>query len=319
MVGNEKRTALIIGVTGGVGGAVAGALARRGWTIRAMARKPLKATDASIQWVRGDAMVRSDVLAAAEGAQVILHGVNPPGYRNWAKLVVPMIDNTITAAEASGARIAFPGTVYNFGPDAGTVASEVSPQNPKTRKGKLRVIMEQHLADAAKAGRAQTVIVRAGDYFGPQSRNNWFSQGLIKPGKPVRAITYPGPHKIGHSWAYLPDVGETFAALLDRQEALKPFDIFHMQGQWLDPGIEMAHAIRVAVGRDDIPIRRLPWWLLRLIAPFNETLHEMMEMRYLWQKPLRLENAKLRTFLGQEPHTPLVDAVSTTLKAVGCL
>ena len=69
-------------------------------------------------WRRGDAMVASDVAAAAHDASVILHAVNPPGYRNWGKLVLPMLDNTIAAGGANGARIVLPGTIYNFGPDA---------------------------------------------------------------------------------------------------------------------------------------------------------------------------------------------------------
>ena len=75
----------------------------------------------------------------------------------------------------------------------------------------------------------------------------------------------------------------------------------------------MAEAIRRVAGRPDLPVRRLPWWLLRLVAPFNETLREMMEMRYLWQRPLRLANARLTACLGREPHTPLDDAVRATL------
>jgi hypothetical protein len=48
----------------------------------------------------------------------------PPGYRDWARLVLPMIDNTIAAARASGARIVLPGTVYNYGPNAFPVLRE---------------------------------------------------------------------------------------------------------------------------------------------------------------------------------------------------
>lgn len=318
MAQNDDRTALVLGASGGVGGEVLRALRRRGWAIRALARNPQNASVDGVTWLRGDALVRDDVIAAAQGAQIIVHAVNPPGYRNWAEQVLPMIDNTIAAAERSGARIVFPGTVYNYGPDAGAVISETSPQNPRTRKGKLRVAMEQHLSEAAAAGRARVLIVRAGDYFGPRSGNSWFSQGMVKPGKPVRSIVYPGPFEIGHAWAYLPDVGETFASLLDKADRLKAFEAFHMRGHWLEPGVEMAYAIRQAVGRKDIPIRKLPWLLLRLVSPFNETLREMMELRYLWQRPLRLENGKLRAFLGEEPCTPLSDAVTKTLKGLGC-
>lgn len=315
---NSVRTALVLGAAGGVGGEIVHALRRRGWTIRALTRHAAGSVEDGVTWLRGNALLRDDVVSAAKGTQIIVHAVNPPGYRGWAEQVVPMIDNTIAAAEQSGARIVFPGTVYNYGPDAGTVISETAPQDPLTRKGKLRVVMERHLSEAATAGRARALIVRAGDFFGPRAGNNWFSQGLIKPGKAVRAVVYPGPFEVGHSWAYLPDVGEIFARLLDKSDQLAAFEAFHMRGQWLEPGVEMAYAIRKAVGRDDIPIRKLPWMLLRLGAPFNETLREMMEMRYLWQRPLRLENSKLRTFLGEEPCTPLSDAVSKTLKGLGC-
>ena len=63
-------------------------------------------------------MNAGDVRAAAENVSLIVHAVNPPGYRNWGDLVLPMIDNTIAAANASGATVLLPGTVYNFGPDA---------------------------------------------------------------------------------------------------------------------------------------------------------------------------------------------------------
>ena len=84
----------------------------------------------------------------------------------------------------------------------------------------------------------------------------------------------------------------------------------------------MAQAIqRVVVqhGGAKPKISALPWWLLRLASPFNETLKELLEMRYLWQVPVRMDNAKLQALLGQEPHTPLDEAVEATLRGLGCL
>ena len=71
--------------------------------------------------------------AAARGVDVILHAVNPPGYRRWSELVLPMMDHTIAAARASGARIVLPGTVHNFGPDAFPALREDASQRPVTR------------------------------------------------------------------------------------------------------------------------------------------------------------------------------------------
>lgn len=315
-------TALVLGATGGIGGEVARLMMARGWSVHALHRDPAalsaQSRRSALIWHKGDAMSAADVAAAASGVSVIVHAVNPPGYRNWGKLVLPMLDNTIAAARANHARIVLPGTVYNFGPDAFPVVPEGAPQNPTTAKGRIRVEMERRLRAAASSGGA-VLIVRAGDFFGPDAANNWFSQGLIKPGQPVTGITDPGRRGIGHQWAYLPDVAETMVRLLERSETLEPFAVFHMEGHWDADGIRMIEAIRRAVGNPDIKVRKMPWWLMRLLSPVVPLFRELAEMRYLWTTPVRMDNTRLKSVLGDEPHTPLDQAVRQTLIGLGCL
>lgn len=316
------RTALVLGATGGVGGEVARRLVARGWRVRALNRNPDALPDSSrvegLSWLHGDAMSANDVAAAAAGTSVIVHAVNPPGYRNWGRLVLPMLNNAIAAARANHARIVLPGTVYNFGPDAFPDLHEDSPQNPITVKGGLRVEMERRLRVAATEG-ASVLIVRAGDFFGPLPGGSWFSQGLVKPGKPVAAITYPGRSGVGHQWAYLPDVAETVVRLLEKADALEPFATFHMDGHWDADGAGMIEAIRAAAGNPRIPVRRTPWPLIRLLSPVVPLFRELAEMRYLWRAPIRMDNRRLKAMLGEEPHTPLDVAVRATLVGIGCL
>ncbi len=313
---------LILGATGGIGHEVAAALSRHGWSIKALHREPAKAAARegtfSVIWVKGDAMNAAEVTNAARGTSLIVHAVNPPGYRNWAKLVVPMIESSISAARASGARILLPGTIYNFGPDAFPTLREDSPQNPVTRKGQVRVEMERRLQAAANTG-VRSLIVRAGDFFGPTAGNNWFSQGLVKPGKPVTSILYPGRHGTGHAWAYLPDLAEAMAQLADRESTLGTFERFHFAGQWDADGTQMTNAVRAVAGSPNIPVRSFPWPLLTLLSPFKTLFREMREMRYLWQQTLRLNNDRLLSVLKTEPHTPLEQAVRATLNGLKCL
>ena len=114
-------------------------------------------------------------------------------------------------------------------------------------------------------------------------------------------------------------MAETAARLLLRGSELEPFAVFNFGGHWLEQGIEMADAVRYAARKPDLPVKRLPWFALTLLSPFVETFREMREMRYLWKKPVRLDNTKLVAFLGHEPHTPLDIAVRATLVDLGCI
>lgn len=319
---HQAKIALVIGATGGIGGEVAGALARHGWQVRALARNVEKAQHHApapgIDWIAGDAMSAIDVADAAIGVDLVVHAVNPPGYRDWDKLALPMLDNSIAAARAAGARILFPGTIYNYGPDAFPVLREDSPQRPVTRKGAIRVAMEKRLRDAADYG-VRVLIVRAGDFFGPRTGNNWFAQGVVKPGKPLTSIVNPGEPGVGHAWAYLPDLAETMVRLVERQGHGDVFETFHFAGHWDADGTQMAEAICRVAGKPDLPVRRFPWALVWLASPFVTLFREMSELRYLWRTPIRLDNAKLVAALGEEPHTPLDIALSRTLRGIGCL
>lgn len=318
-----NKTALVLGISGGIGGEVARRLLSRGWQVRALARSgrpdgsPL-GKEPNLTWVKGDALDRAAVMAAAKGASLVVHAVNPPGYRDWEKLVLPMLDNTIAAATAEGARVVLPGTVYNYGPDAFPDIAEDAAQNPVTRKGAIRVEMERRLRAAAERD-LRVLIVRAGDFFGPTAKNNWFSQGLVKPGAPIDAITNPGKRGIGHQWAYLPDVAETIVQLAEMEDRLDRFATFHMDGQWDEGGTQMIDAIRRVTGKPALKSRSFPWWAIRLAAPFVPLFKELAEVRYLWRTPARLNNARLLATLGAEPRTSLDEAVRATLAALGVL
>jgi nucleoside-diphosphate-sugar epimerase len=230
-----------------------------------------------------------------------------------------MLDNTIAAAKTAGARIMFPGTVYNYGADAFPLLTEEAPQNPHTRKGKIRVEMEDRLRQASAQG-TRVLIVRAGDFFGPHSTgNSWVPQGLVKPGKPLRSVTWPGRGKTGHAWAYLPDYGEAVARLVDRDADLVAFEMFHFAGHWFENGRDFAQELRLAAEAPGASIRAFPWPLVLALSPFVRLFRELAEMKYLWDVPVRLDNRKLLRLLGNEPHTPIGAALQATLVSMGSL
>jgi nucleoside-diphosphate-sugar epimerase len=313
-----KPTILVIGATGGFGGEITRQLAAGGWRVRALHRRPDEArarTRLALDWVEGDAMQRDDVLRAAEGARIVVHAANPPGYRNWAGLVAPMLENSIAAARAHGARILLPGNVYNFGPDARGRLAEDAPQNPVTRKGRIRVAAERRLREAAQDG-AKSLILRAGDFVGAGVQG-WMGGVMFRTGRPLRALSYPGSLDVRHAWAYLRDLARTAIRLLEVEAELAAAASFHFEG-WALTGHELRAAFERVVGHR-VAVRPFPWLAVAAAAPFNETLREVMEMRYLWRDTVLLDNARLRAVLGEEPRTPIDQALRQTLSGLGCL
>jgi nucleoside-diphosphate-sugar epimerase len=313
----SKKTALVIGATGAFGAHAARALVAHGWRVRALARDPEKAAaklagHTQLEWVKGDALDAESVKAAALGVTLIVHAANPPGYRNWKGTVLPMVESAIAAAASSGARLVVPASVYNFAPDAGASIAEETVQAPATRKGAIRVEMEQRLAQAARAG-VKVLILRAGDFFGPLGAPGAFAWLTIRKGGALRGLYAPGPADVGHAYAYLPDLAETLARLVEDEARLADFEVFHFRGHWLARNGELAEAVRRVVGRPDLPVRPFAWIGVLALAPFVETFRELLEMRYLWRRPIGLANDKLVRFLGAEPHTPLDEAVRATL------
>jgi nucleoside-diphosphate-sugar epimerase len=312
---STERIALVLGATGGIGGAVARGLLGRGWQVRGLHRRAAERPAGHIAWMQGDATQPDQVREAAQGASLIVHAVNPPGYRDWDRHVPAMLEASIGAAAAEGAGILLPGTIYNYGPDAWPRIAEDAPQAATTSKGRIRVAMERRLAESG----LDVLVVRAGDYFGPSAGNSWFSQALVTPGRVPARLMHPGLPGIGHQWAYLPDVAETMLRLLEHPGLPRGFASFHMDGHWDADGRAMVQAIRRVLARPDLPVRSLPWWALRLAAPVMPFAREVTEIAPLWRVPVRLDNSRLLALLGEEPRTPLDIAVEATLHDLRCL
>jgi nucleoside-diphosphate-sugar epimerase len=301
---------LVLGLSGAIGGAIAAALAGRGYRIRALTRRDAAqraALDFPVERVEGDALD-----ATARGASLIVHGVNPPGYARWREDGLPMLANTIAAARESGATILFPANVYVFSDESSALADENEPKKPKTRKGQVRFEMEKMLEEAAHDMGVRSICVRAGDFFGPGVTNSWFTQVVAKGGRTAQVLRRMTPDGIGHAWAYIPDLADCFARLVERRDRLSPFEMVHFAGHYDATGIELVQTARRVIGRPDLPIKPFRWIMLYLGAPFVPFLREAIEMLWLWKHPLQLNNAKLRSLIGEEPHTPLAMALAAT-------
>lgn len=303
---------LVLGATGGFGGAMVRALRARNLPVRALVRDPAKARlPEGVEVVRGDATRLGELIDAAKGCDSIIHGLNLP-YAEWQPGMLALTDNVVEASGMSGATIVFPGNVYGLKPiydvplpaDAPTLDVSDRPN----KKGHIRNMLEDQLAQNAELKNIRTIIVRAGDFFGPGVDN-----GLVGPmfrgpltGKPV---PWYAPRTVAHPFVYIDDVATAAVGML-LAPGRPTFEMVGVSGS-VFTGDEWAAALAKASGKP-AALKEVPHWQVKLMGLFNRDAREFGELLYQWEGPLQLDDSKTRRILPDWRPTPVEDALAST-------
>jgi nucleoside-diphosphate-sugar epimerase len=308
-----KGRIIVLGGAGRLGRAAAQAFKSAGWRVASLVRASSASRVApGTEIIEVDARDAQSVVAAASGADIVLHALNVP-YTDWGRLVLPLADTAIAAARESRATLVFPGNLYNYGAGMPVRIDETVTMRPTSRKGVLRVAVEKRMQEAAEAG-LRTIVLRAGDFFGGEGRGSWFDRIVVKEIAAGR-LTYPGPLNTIHEWAYLPDLSEALVQLVERRERLAPFTTLGFAGHAVT-GRELVAAISRACRRD-FKIDFMPWRLLKVLGIVAPVFRELCDISYLWSTPHAIDGARLAEVIGDIPHTPLDQAVTASLASLG--
>lgn len=281
------QTVLILGASGRFGRNAATAFRQAGWTVIAFDR------------------TRDDLQGAARRADVIVNAWNPP-YPDWARQVPGLHAQVIEAAKAAGATVIVPGNVYVFGAETPAPWRPDTPHRATNPLGRIRIEMEA----AYRASGVRTIILRAGDFLDTEASGNWFDQIMIKPLARGR-FTYPGNPDIAHAWAFLPDLTRAAVELAERRETLPTFCDVTYAG-YTATGRDIAQALTQVTGRQ-VTLKQMSWLPLHLARPFWPMAGCLLEMRYLWNTPHRLDGAVFDALLPEFRQTPLIQAVAQAI------
>jgi nucleoside-diphosphate-sugar epimerase len=282
-------TVLILGASGIFGGACARAFAQAGWQVRRYDRKA------------------GNMAAAAQGADLIVNGLNPPNYHDWDNLLPKITAEVLTAAEASGATVLLPGNVYVFGKEPGPW-SDTTPHRPLARKGRLRAELEAAYRAAAARG-ARVIVLRGGDFIDGTGRDDVMAYYYLRGVKSGKVTGLAG---VTRAHAFLPDFARAAVALAERRAELPEFADIPYPGHAFD-----GEALRAEVQRQTGRKMRLaafPWTMIRLLSPFWELARELGEMRYLYETPHRIDGSTFRALFPDWHDTPFEKVVAASLK-----
>jgi nucleoside-diphosphate-sugar epimerase len=304
---------IVLGGAGQLGRAAAHAFQVAGWQVASLVRGSSAAGAApGTEIIEVDARDTGSVIAAANGADVVLHALNVP-YTEWGRLALPFADTAIAAARENRATLVFPSNLYNYRAGMPARINETDPMRPTSRKGAMRVAVEARMREAAETG-LRMIVLRAGDYFGGEVTGSWFDRVIIKQISAGR-LTYPGPLDVLHEWAYLPDLTQTLVRLVEARERLAPFAAFGFAGHAVT-GRQFTAAISRACRRD-FKIDVMPWRLLKVMGVIVPVFRELSDISYLWLTPHAIDGTRLAEVIGDMPRTPLDQAITASLAALG--
>lgn len=322
-------TVLVLGGRGRFGLAAVQAFARNGWRVLAQHRPA--ATPPSVpgvQWLAHAVDTRAELkalIAEAGGASVVVHALNPGQYTRqaWERENGPLLQAGMSVAQALGATLMLPGNVYNFGESMPPVLMEGAPYRPSMAMGRIRSAMESQLEAATLRGDLRAVVVRAGNFYG-QGQGTWLDLAMLKEIRRGKLV-FPGPLDVATPWAYLPDLAQTFVQLARVRADLAPFESLHFAGHTL-AGHDWVRELQDVAQRQGwlrpeqgLRVGGLPWPLFALLGPLVPSWAALSSLRYLWNRPHRLDNRRLLSFIGQEPHTPWPLALGRTLQHLDLL
>lgn len=304
------KTIAILGAKGRLGQTATLAFHQAGYKVIAVSRHTNLALPSAIEQRAANALDQAALIQATEGAELIFNALNP-SYARWQTEVLTLGKNVIAAAKAHQATHLFIGNIYNYGTQ---IPAQVIPDTtfrPDHLLAQIRLDLENLFQQAATTQQVQTLILRAGDFYGA-SQGTWFDLALLRDAHKGK-FTYPSQNwNLPHAWAYLPDLAQAFVALAEQAQGLPNF------GQWLFAGHTFTGEQLLALSENylgkTLTRAQAPWGLFKVLGLFNKNLKLLTSMRYLWDCPHQLVDARLATWDFQT--TPAEQAYRQTLQTL---
>jgi nucleoside-diphosphate-sugar epimerase len=254
----KRIRVFITGATGFLGGALAGALARVGAEVHALARATSDRSGldgAAVTWHEGDVTDPSSLCNAMAGADWVVHAAGRLGVfgvreEDYERVHVGGTRNVLSAALESGGRtrVLHVSTTGVLGLTPGGPAAEDSPYAPANPYERSKATAEQVALEFASQGLA-VVICRPALVYGPGDRH---VLGLFQAVRRGRFFLIDGAEHVCHPTF----IADAVAGMLLCLRIGRPGAIYHIAGpravtfrEW---GETIAGALRV----------RPPWLIL---------------------------------------------------------
>ncbi|GGJ79522.1 nucleoside-diphosphate-sugar epimerase [Anoxybacillus voinovskiensis] len=307
------RKAIVLGASGGMGYALVQELAARKMHVKAFARsqgklQQLFGTMADVEMYTGDVFRQDELIEACKDVDLIFHAVNIP-YPEWPKGHPAIMENVLKAAEKNGAKVVFVDNIYAYGRSPGKKVTEDTPKNPHTKKGKIRLHLNNMLKEAHQRG-VPTLICHFPDFYGPNAENTLmhFTLNSILSG---RKAQYVGRMDVKREFIYTPDGAKAMVELSLRESAYG--DSWNIPAHDVISGHEIIEIARRTTGYSK-RVSTVGKGMIAFLGLFHQGMKEMVEMMYLNEEPVVLSGEKYEREIGPLPRTPYEEGIQRTIE-----
>lgn len=307
------RKAAIFGAAGAIGPAVARELELRGIPFRVVGRSRAKleksfAGMAHAEIFDADAGDLRSASAAARGVDTIFYTVGLPYPSHH--LHPGLMRTTAAAAEAMQVeRLALVSSVYGYGVPRASRVPETHPRQPETRKGQFRKEQEDIVLEAGKSGRLRSLIVRLPDFYGPGADLS-LANPIFQAALAGKTANWVGPVNQPHEFVYVPDTGKVIVDLASCAECYG--EAWNYAGPSEINTLDFITRIYRAAGRAP-KYRTVGRGILKMMGWFNPLYRELIEMVYLQETPVILDDSKLRAKFPELHKTGYDEGIRQTL------
>jgi len=241
----------------------------------------------NVRTVQADATDASELARICRGADAIFMCAMAT-YHRWPTDFFPIIDGTVRTAETVGAKLIVLGNLYGYGENADSPLHSNLSLDPTSKKGTARTIMWQRAARAE----VPAIEVRSSDYLGHGAISYFSLIALpsIIEGKPTAFI---GDVDAAHAWAFTKDVARTLVAA--SRYTGEWGRAFHVPSQHASPR-ELILKTAAMLHRDVSDVRSYSVSEMEALG-----MHELIEMKYLFERPLLVDSSDAETLLGVKP------------------
>jgi nucleoside-diphosphate-sugar epimerase len=267
----------ILGANGVISRNLAQALPAYTRQIRLVSRTP-RAVNPGDELLSADLTDAAQTAAAVAGSEIAYLTAGLP-YKTaiWQAQWPVVMRNVIAACKQHGVKLVFFDNVYLYGKTSGPM-TEDTPIRPSSRKGAVRAQIAQMLLDEMRQGSLQAIIVRAADFYGPDTPLSFVTSTVFEPLSQGKGAMWFVNDRVKHSFTYTPDAGKATALLGNTPSAYG--QSWHLPGA---PGpLTGQEFIAQAAAAFGVPAKHqtLAKWMIRMAGLFDPIVRESVEMLY---------------------------------------